>query len=102
MLAALATCQEVTWCLYAAVMDIPLHGIRVELAGEQDLCGFFSLDETVNAGFQSIKGTVYIDSPADDKTLEDLRKIVDAHCPVLDDLRRPVSIKLGLQRENRD
>ncbi len=99
VLAALATCQEVTWRLYAAAMDIPLDGIRVELEGEQDLRGFFSLDETVNAGFQSMKGTVYIDSPADDETLESLRKIVDAHCPVLDDLRRPVSVELGLERE---
>lgn len=102
VLAALAACQEVTWRLYAAAMDIPLDGVRVELEGKQDLRGFLSLDETINAGFQSVRGAVYIDSPADDKTLETLRQIVDAHCPVLDDLRRPVSVEIDLKRENND
>ena len=94
LLAALASCQEITWRLYAAAMNIPLDAVRVELTGTQDLQGFLGVDDAVPAGFTAITGTVQVESPASAEELGRLREVVDAHCPVLDDLKRPVAVRL--------
>jgi uncharacterized OsmC-like protein len=96
LLAALAACQEVTWRLYAESMGIEIRGISVELRGTQDLRGFMGIDESVPAGFLEIEGDVKIDSPAPREQLLELKKTVDAHCPVFDDLTRAVPVKLNL------
>ncbi len=100
LLASLAACQEITWRLYAAANGIELTAIRVELTGTQDLRGFLDTDPEVKSGFQNIVGTVEIESPASDAEVTRLREIVDAHCPVLDDLRRPVDVTLNVKRIN--
>ena len=99
LLSALASCQEITYRLYADAMGIPLDGVRVELVGFQDLRGFLGIDPDTPAGFQRIEGTIYLDSAADDATLTSLQETVDRHCPVLDDLRRPVEVRLRAVRE---
>ena len=97
LLASLAACQEVTWRLYAAANGIPLTSIRVKLKGIQDLRGFLSIDDRTSAGFQKITGIVSIESPASVDKINHLKEIVDSHCPVLDDLRRPVSVDLNVE-----
>lgn len=97
LLAALAACQEITWRLYADALEIPLNGVRVELAGHQDLNGFLNVDAAARAGFQSITGKVIVDSPASAQDLARLKETVDRHCPVLDDLRAPVAVDLALE-----
>ena len=87
-----------TWRLYADAMSIDLRRISVELEGVQDINGFLGTDDAVPAGFQSIHGTVFIESDADDAELEKLKKVVDAHCPVLDDLIRNVPVALEISR----
>jgi uncharacterized OsmC-like protein len=96
LLAALASCQEITWRLYAAAMNIPLTAVRVELTGTQDLRGFLDVDDAVPAGFTGITGTVHVESPASPEEIARLRDVVDAHCPVLDDLKRPVRVDLDV------
>jgi len=98
LLAALASCQEITYRLYAAALGIPLDGVRVELTGTQDLRGFLGVDPETPAGFAKIEGTVHIDTPADDAAVARLQAMVDRHCPVLDDLRRPVDVSLTAKK----
>lgn len=96
ILAALGTCQEITYRAYATAMGIPLDSVSVELSGDIDLRGFFAVDESVRAGFQNIRGTVNIESSASEAELQKLRAVVDAHCPVLDILTNKVPVSLGL------
>jgi putative redox protein len=98
LLAALAACQEITWRLYADALGIPLDAIAVELDGLQDLRGFLGVDAATRAGFQQIVGSVIVDSPAADTDIERLKRAVDLHCPVLDDLRSPVPVELIWRR----
>jgi putative redox protein len=84
VLAALGTCQEIMYSAYASVMDIPLHGVSVNVKGYLDLKGLFGLDESVPAGYQKITFETEINSPADDETLRQLIDTVESHCPVLD------------------
>lgn len=97
VLAALGTCQEITYRAYATALGIPLDRVSVALEGELDLRGFFGVDDSVRAGYQGIRGTVVLESSADESTLHALRDAVNAHCPVLDIVSRPVPVELDLE-----
>ncbi len=101
ILGALASCQEITYRAFAEALEIPLHSVSVRIEGDLDLRGFFAVDETVRAGFQDIRGTVELDSSASAEDLARLKKIVDAHCPVLDILREPVPVSLEINHQTR-
>ena len=96
VLMALASCQEHTYRVHAALLGIPLEDIHVELEGLVDGRGFLG-DESVTPGFSEVRGVVTIKSSASDADLARLRETVDRHCPVLDDLRRPVPVTLKLR-----
>ncbi len=95
-LAALATCQEITYRLHADHLGIPLDRVSVTLEGDIDLRGFFAVDDGVRAGFERIWGTVRLDSPAPASELRRLKEHVDAHCPVFDLLSNSTPISLEL------
>jgi uncharacterized OsmC-like protein len=98
LLAALAACHEVTYRLYADAMDIDLKSVAVSVTGVSDARGFFDLGENIAAGFSEVYGEIRIESDAADEDIERLREMVNLHCPVLDDLRKPVKVELELKR----
>ncbi|MCY3769310.1 MAG: OsmC family protein [Gammaproteobacteria bacterium] len=98
VLAALAACHEVTYRLYADAMEIDLQEVAVSVTGVSDAKGFFGLDADTPAGFSEINGTVSLTSNATQEEIERLRQAVNRHCPVLDDLRKPVPVNLQVQR----
>lgn len=101
-LAALATCQEITYRLHADHLGIPLDGVSVTLEGDIDLRGFFGVDASVRPGFTAIRGSVELDSPASPAELERLKAHVDAHCPVLDLVSNATAVSLDLVPGGRD
>ena len=100
VLAALAACQETTYRIFAEDMGIDIDEISVKLKGTQDLRGFMALDDEVPAGFTNIVGQVFIQSDATKEELELLRQRVDQHCPVLDDLKRSIGVRLSLEKHS--
>src|SRR6202161_3556742 len=58
VLAALATCQEITYPVHATAPWMPLDSVSVKLDGVLDLRGFFAVDERVRPGFTGVQGTV--------------------------------------------
>ena len=64
VLAALATCQEITYRAYATALGIPLESVSVKLEGALDLRGFFAVKDGVRAGFNDVRGTVHLKSSA--------------------------------------
>jgi putative redox protein len=99
VLAALATCQEITYRAYATALGIPLDGVSVKLEGSLDLRGFFAVKDDVRAGFNQVRGVVSLKSSAPAADLAKLKEAVDAHCPVLDILRAPVPVELKLETQ---
>jgi len=97
ILAALGSCQEITYRLYADALGIPLNGVSVQLTGAIDLQGFFNVRQDVRPGYQTIEAEVILDSPASEQDLARLKDIVDRHCPVLDILRNPTPVQLSLR-----
>ncbi|MFT5548424.1 MAG: putative redox protein [Candidatus Azotimanducaceae bacterium] len=99
LLAALAACHEVTYRLYADAMEIDLQDVAVSVTGVSDARGFFNVADDVDAGFSEVFGDIYIVSDASDDEIERLRLAVNRHCPVLDDLRKPLKVELKLKRK---
>jgi putative redox protein len=79
VLAALATCQEITYRAYATALGIPLESVSVKLEGALDLRGFFAVKDGVRAGFNDVRGTVHLQSTAPLAELAKLKEVVDAH-----------------------
>lgn len=98
LLAALAACHEVTYRLYADAMDIDLKDIAVSVTGVSDARGFFNVEAGIAAGFSEVYGEIKIESDASDDEIERLRQMVNLHCPVLDDLRKPLKVELKIKR----
>ena len=98
VLAALGTCQEITYQLYAEKMGIELRGISIRVTGELDLRGFFAVDDDTRPGYESIKAEVSLDSPASKEELARLVAAVEAHCPVLDMLTNKTPVTVTVQR----
>ena len=84
MLAALASCQEITYRLYADRLGVPLDGVSVTVEGDIDLRGFTGADDSVRPGFRDIRIKVDLTSSAPLEALERVKATVDKHCPVLD------------------
>lgn len=95
VLAALGTCQEIVYAAYAAVLGIPIDSIRISVKGRLDLRGLFNV-APVPSGFMDIYYEVNIKSPADRNRIRDLADMVNAHCPVLDTLQRPINVNFSV------
>ncbi len=98
VLAALGTCQEITYRAFATALGIPLAGVAVTVEGDIDFRGFFAIDEHIRPGFERIRVEVRLDSSASDEALERLTAAVNRHCPVLDMLSTPVPTALSVMR----
>ena len=95
ILAALATCQEITYKAFATALGTNLESVSVNLNGTLDLQGFLGLNKNTRPGFQNIKGNVDIRSSSSQAEIDKLINIVNQHCPVLDILTKGVPIKLS-------
>ncbi|HVY55203.1 MAG TPA: OsmC family protein, partial [Thermodesulfobacteriota bacterium] len=95
VLAALGTCQEIVYSAYAAVIGIPLDSLKIRVKGKIDLRGLLNV-APVPAGFSDIDYDVEIKSPADKEQIRQLAELVNAHCPILDTLQRPINLSFSV------
>ncbi len=98
VLAALGTCQEITYRAFATALGIPLDSVAVTVEGDIDFRGFFAIDETIRPGFQRLRVTVALGSTASQADVDRLVSVVNGHCPVLDMLSTPVPTTIDVRR----
>ena len=84
VLAALASCQAITYRVWASKLGVALDAVHVEADGDIDLRGFYGVDDAVRAGFSAVRLRVRLDGPEPVDRYRELAEAVDAHCPVLD------------------
>lgn len=84
VLAALGTCQAITYRVWAAMLDIRLDDVRFETEGDIDLNGLFGLMDGVRPGFTRLRHRVTLVGPESEERYRELTEAVDRHCPVLD------------------
>ncbi|AHI01803.1 OsmC family protein [Kutzneria albida] len=95
-LAALGSCQVITYQFWAAKLGIQLDSVSVRVDGDLDLHGFFGFDEQTRAGFTEVRVHVDLGGPEEPARYQELREAVDRHCPVLDLFRNPTPLQTTL------
>ncbi|MCG6878589.1 MAG: OsmC family protein [Deltaproteobacteria bacterium] len=103
VLVALGTCQEIMYAACAALMNIPLNKVKVNVDGDIDIRGLLAMDDSIPAGYSKIGFETTIESDADKETLKKLVDTVEAHCPVMDTLVRsiPVNGTISIKKDGR-
>lgn len=96
LLAALGNCLAVGYAANATAAGIELKGLRVELEGDLDLHTFLGLNPDGNAGFESIRATVDLDSDAPAEAIEQLHRTVTGTSPVGHTLSRAIPVRIEL------
>ena len=86
LLAALTGCLTSGIAANAALFDVPLDALDI------DLRGVFGHDKTVRNGFSAIRYTVTMQSPADEAKVRRCKETIDRKSPVLDVLTKPVTV----------
>lgn len=97
LLTSLATCQAITYRLWAAELGIALDRVGVEVTGDLDLSGFLGTDDGARAGYEDLRIQVTLEGPEPPGRYEQLAEAADRHCPVLDALSHPVAIERVLR-----
>jgi len=97
VLAALGTCQAITYRIWAALMDIKLDDVRFETEGDLDIAGLLGLREGVRPGFGAIRHRVVLIGPETEERYRELMAAVDEHCPVLDIVANPTPVERTLE-----
>jgi uncharacterized OsmC-like protein len=98
-LAALISCQVVTYRFWAAKLGIEVSAIDIDAEGDLDVRGFFGFDSAVRPGFSAVRVKVRLSGPESEDRYQELQAAVDAHCPVLDLFANTVPLDTSLQVE---
>jgi uncharacterized OsmC-like protein len=99
VLAALGSCQAIVYRAYANALGLRVERVErveVETRGHLDVRGFLG-DPAVPAGFQRVTFSTRVVSLEPAEKIDDLARLVEAHCPVLDILRTPLAVSGTLE-----
>lgn len=90
--AALGSCLAIGYSTWAAVMDVPIDSLEVQIETHFDARGQFGVGDDP-PGFDRIRYTVHVQSPAPEQDVRAMLDAADAHSPVRDDFARAVPIE---------
>jgi uncharacterized OsmC-like protein len=92
LLAALAHCLTAGIATNAALFDVPIDALDIEMDAAIDFRGVFGHDKSVRNGFSDIHYTVTVHSPASPDKVRRCKETIDRKSPVLDALTRPITV----------
>lgn len=94
-LAGFAFCQQAQYTKYAALRDLDIASLKMDVKGYVDQRGILGMDD-VAAGFRNIDYTVTIETAESPETITDLVTTVEAVCPAHAAIKggTPLSLKL--------
>ena len=92
LLGALASCLVHTYLLQAALLEIPLDDVEIEINGVLDMAGVVGLPQDRPIVLERLSYMPRIASPAGPADLERLHAAVDQTCAVLNTLRLPIEV----------
>ena len=91
-LAALGSCQAMTYRFWSEKLGIRIDDIKVDVEGDLDVQGILGLRDGVRPGFSDVNVKVHISGPERHQRYEELQRAVNSHCPVLDVFTTPVPV----------
>lgn len=89
---ALGSCLAIGYSQRAAVLEIPVDRIEVDVESDFDARGMLFVNDRP-PGFDALRYKVYIESPASEEEIMQIIEEVDKHSPVLDDFRRAIPVE---------
>lgn len=92
LLMALAGCLTSEIAANAALFDVPIDALDVEMEADIDLRGLLGHDKSVRNGFTDSRYTVTIQSPASEEQVRRCKETIDRKSPVVDSLTRPANV----------
>ena len=98
LLQALAACAGVTLRAVATALEIPVQDGRVEVEGDLDFRGTLGVSKEARVGFETIRLRFELDTTASEEQLATLLKLTERYCVVLQTLRSPAQISVGVGR----
>ena len=93
LLGALASCLVHTYLLQAALLEIPLDNVEIEITGALDMTGVVGLPADGPIKLEQLGYKADITSPASDADITRLHAAVETACAVLNTLRSPMEVK---------
>lgn len=96
-LVSLASCQAITYRLWATKLGITLDKVRVSVEADYDARGLLGVDGYRRPGLDAARVTVALEGP-DAETSQRLRAAVDQQCPLLDLFRAGVPVTTSLAK----
>jgi uncharacterized OsmC-like protein len=99
-LGVLGSCVTHIFLIQAALRQVPLTSLEVDVSGVIDPRGGKPGHETTPIWPHNIGYTVYIDSPASRADIDALFQAVEQTCPILNLLRNPQNIRAEVKLVN--
>ncbi|MGH9034730.1 MAG: OsmC family protein [Acidimicrobiia bacterium] len=97
VLASLASCQAITYRYWSEFLGIRLDALTVQAEGDIDQRGLLGLADGVPAGVTAVRVTITVEGPERAERYEELRRAVDAHCPLLDIFTQALTVERILE-----
>jgi uncharacterized OsmC-like protein len=92
LLAALAGCVTNATVTNAALFDVPIDGVEMDLEAHIDARGLMGHDKSVRTGISDINYTITIQSPAPEAKVRKCKETIDRKSAIRDTLANPVNI----------
>ncbi len=98
LLEALVACAGVTLKAVATAIDVPLKSAKVRAEGDLDFRGTLAVDREAPVGFRDIRLAFDVESDAPREKLDQLLKLTERYCVVLQTLRAAPPIAASIDR----
>ena len=92
---ALGSCLAIGYAKWAAVLDVLIDGIEVDVEAEVDARGAYGMDG-IEPGYKGLKYKVYIESQASEEEIMKVIEEADKCSPILADFRKPIRIERNI------
>lgn len=89
---ALGSCLAIAYSQHAALLEIPLDKVEIEIESDFDARGMFGIDDRP-PGFEELRYKVNIESSASEEKIMGVIEEADKHSPVLDDFSRAIPVE---------
>jgi uncharacterized OsmC-like protein len=96
LLGALGNCLAVGYAANLTAAGVEIKDLRIEIEGDLDLHTFLGLNPEGNAGFETIRATVHLDTDGDEETVRTVHEQVTSTSPVGHTLARPIDVSIAL------
>ncbi len=91
-LVSLGSCFAIGFGTFAALHDVELHQVSIEISGHIDLRGALSMDESVPIGFKRIEYSVTVSCPAPEEVLREVTRLAVERSPMMQNLSSEIDV----------